>query len=100
MAGFFAIRDLKDFCVSASSFFMSSIFVTYAPTFWRIESWSRSIICSILFSRSSRYETFASTLVLKSIIFSKAFLISDIFSVATCSAISVIVSALIDGEDS
>ncbi len=71
----------------------------YSPTFCIIESWRRSIIFSILCRRSSRFASFVSNVVLRSIIFSNLSRMRESFSETTCSAISVIVSELIEGEE-
>jgi len=83
---------LKVFWVSMSSCLMSSILVVYSPTFWRMESWSRSIIFSILFKRSSINSILDWTRVRESTDFSSSFLRDCIFSATICSAISEMVS--------
>ncbi len=66
--------------------------MTYSPTFPRTEFCRVWMDFSICFSLSSRDSILESIVVLKSIIFSIGFLISESFSETICSAISFIVS--------
>ena len=69
-----------------------------SPTFWRIDNCRRSIIFSIDFRRSSRFESFVSKLDLRSMFFSSFLFNGPRASATTCSDISVTTSEL-DPED-
>ncbi len=85
-------RALKDFWVSINSFFKLETSDMFSPTFWRIESWSWSIVFSIFSSLADSDSICEVREVLRSRIDSIWFFSGESFSEKTCSEISVMVS--------